>query len=106
MKNGKTKIQNGSLKEITDIILPKEGVQGIYRDPNLVTSKLRGLRSLTNETDPLNTTQKWTIEQMEKLVEETMEKINTFFKEDWEKYKKAVDEAEISFFKEYEPLEL
>jgi hypothetical protein len=54
----------------------------------------------------LNTTQKWTIEQTEKLIRETMDMINTFFEEDWEKYKKAVEEANISFFKEYEPLEL
>jgi hypothetical protein len=101
-----TKEVQSSLKEITEKVLPKEGVQGIYRDPNLVTSKIRGVRGITYETDPLNTTQRWTIEQTEKLVEETMDMINTFFKEDWERYKKAVKEADISFFKEYEPLEL
>ncbi|UCG27171.1 MAG: hypothetical protein JSV24_09360 [Bacteroidales bacterium] len=93
-----------SLKALSDILLPKEDIQGIYRDPNLVTTKLRGVRSITNETDPLNTTQKWTIEQSEKLLEETLEKINTFFEVEWEKYKTAVSEAEISFFKEYDPL--
>ena len=100
-----TKEVQTSMKEITDKLQPREGVQGIYRDPNLVTSKLRGVRSITNEIDPLNTTQQITIEQIENLVQETMVKINTFFEEDWEKYKKAVEEANISFFKEYEPLE-
>lgn len=101
-----TKEVQASLKEITDKLSPREGVQGIYRNPNLVTSKLRGVRSITYEIDPLNTTQQITIEQIEKLVEETMEKINSFFETDWEKYKKAVEEAQISFFKEYEPLKL
>jgi len=69
-----TKEVQASLKEITDKLFPREGVQGIYRDPNLVTSKLRGVRSITYEIDPLNTTQQITIEQIEKLIEETMEK--------------------------------
>lgn len=99
-----TKEVQASLKEITDVILPREDVQGIYRDPDLVTSKIRGVRSIVNETDPLNTTQQWSIEQIEQLIEQTMDKINRFFEEDWEKYKRAVEEAEISFFKEYEPL--
>ena len=101
-----TKEVQASLKEITDVVLPREDVQGIYRDPDLVTSKIRGVRSILNETDPLNTTQQWTIEQIEQLIGETMDKINRFFEEDWEKYKRAVEEAEISFFKEYEPLTL
>jgi len=101
-----TKEVQASLKEITDVILPREDVQGIYRDPDLVTSKIRGVRSIVNETDPLNTTQQWTIEQIEQLIEQTMDKINRFFEEGWEKYKRAVEEAEISFFKEYDPLTL
>ncbi len=101
-----TRKVEASLKEITDVIQAREDVQGIYRDPNLVTSKIRGVRSIVNETDPLNTTQQWTIEQVEQLIEKTMNSINNFFEEDWEEYKKAVEEAEISFFKEYEPLRL
>jgi len=40
------------------------------------------------------------------IPDKTLEKINKFFEEEWEKYKKAVKEADISPFKEYKPLKL
>ena len=46
------------------------------------------------------------MQQTEKVIDKTLEKINKFFKEEWEKYKKAVKEADISPFKDYKPLRL
>lgn len=95
-----------SLKAITDILIRKEGVQGIYRDTNLVTNKLRNVRSVLYSIEPMNTSQKWAMAQAEEVIDKTLEKINKFFEEEWEKYKKAVKEADISPFKEYKPLKL
>ncbi len=95
-----------SLKALTDILIPKEGIQGIYRDTNLITNKLRSVRSVLYSIEPMNTSQKWAMQQAEEVIDKTLEKINKFFKEEWGKYKKAVKEADISPFKEYKPLKL
>ena len=99
-----TKEVEEAMKEMSADLFPKENVQGIYRNPNLVTTKLRSIRSFLNSIEPLNNTELLTLEQTEKVVDETLEKINKFYELDWTKYRKAVEDANISPFKDYKPL--
>ncbi len=95
-----------SLKAISSILFPKENIQGIYRDPNLVTSKIRGLYSAIYEIEPLNATQKLSLEQADKVINETVSRINHFFDTEWKKYREGVEKAGITPFKDYKPIDL
>ncbi len=99
-----TKEVEEAMKEMSADLFPKENVQGIYRNPNLVTTKLRSVRSALYSIEPLNNTELLILKQTEKIVDETLEKVNKFYEEDWIKYRKAVEEANISPFKDYKPL--
>jgi len=93
-----------AMKEMTVNMFAKENVQGIYRNPDLITSKIRSLRYAFYSFGPLTTTQQLSIKQAEALIDQTLVKVNKFYNEDWPKYRKAVEEAKLSLFKETSPL--
>ncbi|NOY37394.1 MAG: hypothetical protein GXO83_07440 [Chlorobi bacterium] len=97
---------NDSLTAISAILFPKENVQGIYRDPKVITSKLRGVRPVMYEIEPLNATQKLQLKQTEELIDKTVKRINTFFDTQWKTYRNAVEAVNITPFKDYKPLKL
>ena len=100
-----TKEVEKSMKEMTVDMLQKENVQGIFRNPDIVTTKIRGIRSALYSIEPLNKTELLTLKQAEEAIDKTLEKVNKFYEEDWVKYRKAVEEAEITPFKDYKPLQ-
>ena len=101
-----SKVTADSLKAISSILFPKENVQGIYRNPKVVTSRLRGLYSLVYEIEPFNATQKLVLKQTDELISKTMERINRFFDQQWKPYREAAEKAGLTPFKDYKPLEL
>ncbi len=101
-----SKVTADSLKAISSILFPKENVQGIYRNPKVVTSRLRGLYSLVYEIEPFNTTQKLVLKQTDELINKTMKRINRFFDQQWKPYREAAEKAGLTPFKDYKPLEL
>ncbi len=102
---GVTKAVDSSMKAMTADMIERTDVQGIFRNPDIVTSKLRGLYSALYSIEPLNDTQLLSIKQAEETIDKTLEKVNKFYAEDWIKYRDAVEKADISPFKDYEPLE-
>jgi len=94
-----------SLKSLTSILIPDESKQGIFRSDKVVTNKIRSVRMIMYSYQPLNTTQKLALKQAEELIIKTIEKVNHFYDTSWMKYKKAVEEVNISPFKEYKALE-
>ncbi len=100
-----TKEVDSSMKVMTADMIERTDVQGIFRNPDIITSKLRGLYSALYSIDPLNETQLLSIKQAEETIDKTLEKVNKFYAEDWVKYRDAVEKADISPFKDYKPLE-
>ncbi|MCB0316481.1 MAG: hypothetical protein KDH84_25045, partial [Calditrichaeota bacterium] len=45
------------------------------------------------------------LERFEKQLGEVLGRVNGFFGKEWQDYRRMVEEAEISFFKDYEPIE-
>lgn len=95
-----------SLKSLTSILIPDESKQGIFRSDKVVTNKLRSVRMIMYSYQPLNATQKLALKQAEELITETVDKVNHFYDTSWKKYRKAVEEVNISPFTEYKTLEL
>jgi photosystem II stability/assembly factor-like uncharacterized protein len=95
-----------SLKKLTEMIVDRE-VQGIRSDPSLLESQInQAVWYAGSSWYAPGPTQKIAAAQMvEKLIEVTAA-INRFFERDWPGYRTAVDAANISFFKPYEPLKV
>lgn len=100
-----TKEVDSSMKVMTADMIERTDVQGIFRNPDIITSKLRGLYSALYSIEPLNDTQLLSIKQAEEIIDKTLAKVNKFYAEDWVKYRNAVEKANITPFKDYEPLE-
>ena len=99
-----TKEVEAAMKTMTADMLEKENVQGIFRNPDIVTTKIRGIRSAIYSMEPLNDTELLSLKQAEEVIDNTLEKVNKFYEEEWPKYRTAVEDAEISPFKDYKPL--
>lgn len=101
-----TKAMGDSLKMMLGEIFGDPTVKGIRRDPQSLQSKIFGsfgyINSSYDEKDP---THDIIMKQGEEAMNTYIEKVNKFFEEDWKPYRKAVEEARLSPFKDYEPVE-
>ncbi len=100
------KVTADSLKTIKGILFPREDVQGIFRDPRVVTSRLRGLYSIIYEFEPLNATQKLVLKQSDELITQTVQRINRFLENEWKTYREAAEKAGFTPFKDLKPVKL
>ena len=100
------KVTSDSLKAIKSVLFPDENVQGIFRNPNLVTSRLRGLYSMMYEIEPLNATQKLVLKQSDKLITRTVQRIQNFLDHEWKAYRTAAEGVGLTPFKKMKPLKL
>ncbi len=92
-----------TLKAINSVLEQDRNIKGIYRDPKVITRDLYQIRSLVDETDPLNETQLLRLEQVSKKLDDVMNRIKRFFDEQWPAYQKTVEEADLSLFPEEAP---
>ena len=100
------KVTSDSLKAIKSVLFPDENVQGIFRNPNLVTSRLRGLYSMMYEIEPLNATQKLVLKQSDELITRTVQRIRHFLDNEWKAYRTAAEGVGLTPFKKMKPLKL
>ena len=92
-------IQNKIKALIEGINSPKD-IQGIYRNPQLLSHQLLNVsRHLQDVIFPPSPTQKALLEHTETTLKRLTKPINTFFKNDWAAYKKAVEVAKIRWIK-------
>ncbi len=95
-----------SIKKINEMMFDRE-VQGIRRDPELLDAMLNNAiyHSGSSWYAPGESQRIATAQAVEKLKQVT-QAINTFFEEDWTKYRTAVDTAKIEFFENYEAIKV
>jgi hypothetical protein len=95
-----------TLKEMTQELYGDPDVKGIRRDPESLQAKIYGsfgyINSSYDEKDP---THDIIMKQGEDAMNAYIEKVNKFFEEEWKPYRKAVEDARLSPFKDYEPVE-
>ena len=93
-----------TIKYHREMIAQKE-VQGILRDPHIVSGKLNAARSyFMNFWHTPNETHELVLSHVAHSLEEPLDKVNGFFEEEWAEYRQMVDEAKISFFENYETI--
>ncbi|MEQ8425045.1 MAG: hypothetical protein RIA63_10070, partial [Cyclobacteriaceae bacterium] len=81
-------------------INPPDDIQGFSRNPELVEEQLSNARRyLQDVLYPVNETQKRVLAVTEKNIRPVMDDVDSFFRTDWEAFKKAVSDANFSLFK-------
>ena len=100
------RVTSDSLKAIKSILFPDENVQGIFRNPHLVTAQMRGLYSVMYEIEPLNATQKLVLKQSDELITRTVQRIQHFLDHEWKAYRTAAEGVGLTPFKKMKPLKL
>lgn len=97
-----SKVTKDSLKAINAAIFPPKNIQGIYSNPKLVTTKLWGAYGIIFEREPLNAIEKLVLKQSENIIDNTLQRIDNFFENQWAAYKKAAESMNLSPFNKEE----
>lgn len=95
-----------SIKAIDELINAKE-VQGIRRDPTILTARLGNASNYLYSTWEAPTeTERLALNHATQVLERITSRINNFFSTQWDQYRKLVEEAKPAFFENYEPLKI
>ncbi len=96
-----------SLKLLEELIVNQRGLQGIVRSPDILSAKIRAInRYLSSNLTGPNSSHEFLLNYSEIETDKVLNKINTFFKEDWGEYQSKVEDANLSFFKTYKPIKI
>ncbi|MFP4095150.1 MAG: hypothetical protein ACLFUB_11735 [Cyclobacteriaceae bacterium] len=92
-----------TIKSHKELIAQKEDIQGILRDPHIVSGKLGAAGSyFWSFWHTPNATQEMILGHVKQSLNEPLSQVNGFFEGQWNDYRQAVERAEVSFFEEYE----
>ncbi len=95
------------LDQIDQIVLTinePEDVQGLYRDPELLSSKLSDAnRSLQDIIYPVTETDRLLVDRFEAEMKPVVNKINTFFNTTWADYKKKAGDVSLHLLPDFSP---
>ncbi|MEQ9441737.1 MAG: hypothetical protein RIG62_22040 [Cyclobacteriaceae bacterium] len=102
--NEQGKMLKDSIQSYKELIAQKE-VQGIMRDPHIVSGKLDAAASyLSAFWHSPNENQRTVLQQAKTSLDEPLETINGFFKNEWVQFRQSVENANVSFFEDYETI--
>ena len=101
-----TKAMKDSINNLMNEAFGKVETKGVRSDPNTLQRKIfmvmRYVNSSFDEKDP---THDIVVKQATEAMDAYVEKVNAFFEEDWKPYRKAVEDAKLSPFKDFERVE-
>ncbi|MEM6376596.1 MAG: hypothetical protein AAF705_00145 [Bacteroidota bacterium] len=87
------------IQTIVELISGPDDVQGLYRDPELLSAKLSAAsRSMQDVIYPVTETNKGLVEVFETAMKPIAEQIQTFLKQDMMEYQKAIKASNFSLF--------
>jgi bisphosphoglycerate-dependent phosphoglycerate mutase len=96
-----------SIETLMADIRGQEDVQGIRRDPSVVTAKIfTASRYLQSSTDAPSQSERRALQHAEARLQRLIDNVNAFFEDDWPAYRSAVEQADLQLFSDYEPLRL
>lgn len=96
-----TKAVKDSLKTLKILFLGDDSKKGIFRTSDQVSSKLNTARGLVSGSREVpNSNQKAAFEEAKRVLADGLAKVDAFFNTEWAAYKTAVENADISPFKE------
>jgi hypothetical protein len=103
--------RGASMRDSIQTLMEKvEGkdVQGIRRDPSVVSARLGAVRFyyLGSSVRGPDQSDRRALERAEQRVKRFLDGVNQLFADDWPAYREAVTEADISFFEDREPIRM
>ncbi len=95
------------LKTLHDLYYPDKSIQGIFRSSDFINDELQNAsyRLALIKGKPYQT-QKGIFKNVENKVKAGLEKVNTFFENDWKTYKEKVDKLGLILIQDYEIISL
>ncbi|MCK6619973.1 MAG: hypothetical protein L6Q94_05715 [Calditrichia bacterium] len=99
----KSKAVKDSLKALLEKIVEGE-VQGIRPNPALVNSKLERAAIYIQWGWQISAEADMSLNRAEESVKTAVAQVNRFFEQQWPEFRRAVEAAEFSFFKDYPPI--
>jgi hypothetical protein len=98
---------NDSLSAVRELVFGSQGNQGIRRDPNTLSARLRTAQGyIGRSTDPPGETEEIALAATRAAASELVELVNGFMGGRWAEYVGKVEEAHLSWFDSFEPIEL
>jgi photosystem II stability/assembly factor-like uncharacterized protein len=99
----RTKTTRDTIKYFIELINVPEDIQGIQRDPELISSKLSTLYYyVSSAVDRPNQSHELLLAQAERAVKDVLDQINAWMKEDWTYTKEVIEKAQLSPFNDAE----
>jgi len=96
-----------SIEAVMEGLVGRGDVQGIRRDPSIVTAHLFTVsRYLQSACDAPEQPEQRAMQHAEVRLQEALDDVNALFADEWPAYRSAVEEADRSIFEDYEPLQL
>jgi hypothetical protein len=96
-----------SIETLMEGIIGRDDVQGIRRDPSIVTAHLYTVaRYLQSAYDAPEQPEQRAMQHAEARLQTAIDHVNAFFADGWTAYRSAVEAADLSIFEEYEPLQV
>jgi len=96
-----------SIEAVMEGLVGRDDVQGIRRDPSIVTAHLFTVsRYLQSAYDAPEQPEQRAMQHAEVRLQEALDDVNALFADEWPAYRSAVEEADRSIFEDYEPLQL
>jgi photosystem II stability/assembly factor-like uncharacterized protein len=96
-----------SIEAVMEGLIGRDDVQGIRRDPSIVTAHLFTVsRYLQSAYDAPEQPEQRALQHAEVRLQEALDDVNALFADEWPAYRSAVEEADLSIFEDYEPLQL
>lgn len=103
--NNKLKQDADSVKTMINNLIarinPPDDIQGFSDDPKLVSERISTVRRFLQDTTyPTTETQRRTLADTEKNIKPVMDDVDKFFAGEWDAFKKAVNTANFTLFKD------
>jgi photosystem II stability/assembly factor-like uncharacterized protein len=96
-----------SIETLMEGFTGRDDVQGIRRDPSIVTAHLYTVsRYLQSAFDAPEQPEQRAMQHAEVRLQRAIDNVNAFFAEEWPAYRSAVEEADLSIFEDYAPLQM
>ena len=96
-----------SIAQMQDLYMTPQDAKGIQRSDDKLNSYLwRASRYIWDSDGEPSQMAQYSTQQAATKVEEVLEKLNTFFENDWKTYQSKVEAAQTSIFKKYKSIKL
>ncbi|TAG50421.1 MAG: hypothetical protein EAZ29_12575, partial [Runella slithyformis] len=95
-----------AVQKLIESVSDKDDVQGIFRNPTILSAKISGAMSYMGYLGKPTPTAELVMKQAEGDMAKFLVEVNAFFEGDWKKYQQTVEGNMPKIFKAYDALKM